>query len=144
MKSELASLSENKLAHQVEEASVPQDTKVIRARCVFPVKPDGRFKSRLVAQGFRDRFRLPIGDVSSPVCRGESQKILLCITNRFNWRIHQVDFENAYYNHRSNAKYSSGKLGDFKKQTMRQADHTYGTSSDRSMDLLAVGKRGTT
>lgn len=49
-----------------------------------------------MAKGFTDRFRMPIGDVSSPFCRGNSQRILLRFANQLNTMIDEVDFKNAY------------------------------------------------
>ena len=94
MESELRSLAEHRVAENVDTDI--QGSKVIGTRWVFAVKSDGRFKARIVAQGFRDKLKLKASEVYSPVCRGESQRILLSIANEYEWEVHAIDVSTAY------------------------------------------------
>ena len=55
MKLEIESIKGNGVAVLTPLSNVPRNTKVVSTKCFFKVKPDGRFKARLVALGWRQR-----------------------------------------------------------------------------------------
>ncbi|CAM9284251.1 unnamed protein product, partial [Sphacelaria rigidula] len=67
-------------------------------RWVFKVKADGRFKARLVVQGWAQRHGLDCGSTFAPVCRLESQRLLLAIATAKNWPILALDIQTAFLN----------------------------------------------
>ena len=61
MKLELESIKVNEVAVPTPLSNVPRHTKVIGTKWFFRVKPDGRFKARLVALGWRQRHGIDCG-----------------------------------------------------------------------------------
>ncbi|KAI0993402.1 hypothetical protein K3495_g14782, partial [Podosphaera aphanis] len=91
---ELDSLSEKNVFTPVTH--VPHDRKPIGSRWVFTVKSDGRFKARLVAQGFSQIHGVDYFDTYSPTLRMDSLRILLAVATFNDWEIDQVDVKTAY------------------------------------------------
>lgn len=58
---------------------VPHGRKPVRSRWVFTIKSDGRFKARLVAQGFSQVFGVDYNETYSPTLRVDSLRILLAV-----------------------------------------------------------------
>ena len=75
---------------------VPHGRRPIGSRWVFAVKPDGRFKARLVAQGFRQIYGVDYFDTYSPTLHMDSLRILLAVATFNDWEIHQIDIKTAY------------------------------------------------
>ena len=62
-------------------------------------KPDGEFekaKARIVAQGFTQRPGMDYYDITSPVVKFDSLRILLAIANTLNWEIEMMDIKGGY------------------------------------------------
>lgn len=75
---------------------VPHERRPIGSRWVFSVKNDGRFKARLVAQGFSQSKGVDYFDTYSPTIHMDSLRILLAVAAFRDWEIHQVDVKTAY------------------------------------------------
>ncbi|KAI0993828.1 Retrovirus-related Pol polyprotein from transposon TNT 1-94, partial [Podosphaera aphanis] len=91
---ELQSLQEKKVFSPVTH--VPHGRKPIGFRWVFTVKSDGRFKARLVAQGFSQIYGVDYFDTYSPTLRADSLRILLAVATFLDWEIDQIDVKTAY------------------------------------------------
>lgn len=91
---ELDSLVEKEVFSPVTH--VPHGRRPIGSRWVFTVKSDGRFKARLVAQGFNQVYGLDYLETYSPTLRMDSLRILLSVSAYYDWEIHQVDVKTAY------------------------------------------------
>ncbi|CAM9483573.1 unnamed protein product, partial [Ascophyllum nodosum] len=89
---------------------VPPGHNIIGSRWVFKVKEDGRFKGRVVATGWSQRHGIDCGSTFAPVCRIESQRLLLAIAAAHGWSVAAMDISTAFL---------IGKLS--KKVYMRQA-----------------------
>ncbi len=96
MDKELASLRQHDVADLIPESEVPEHSKVIGSRWVFRVKSDGRFKARLVAQGYHQRVGIDCNEIYAPVCRMVSQRILLATAAERNWTVMQMDVVTAF------------------------------------------------
>ncbi|KAI0997100.1 hypothetical protein K3495_g11086 [Podosphaera aphanis] len=59
---------------------VPHERKTVGSRWVFTVKSDGRYKSRLVAQGFSQVYGINYFHTYSPTLRIDSLRILLAVS----------------------------------------------------------------
>ena len=77
---------------------LPKDRKAIGNRWVFTKKDDGRYKARLVAQGFSQVPGEDYLDTFSPVIRYESVKLLLAFSAVDNRVVHQMDVDTAFLN----------------------------------------------
>ena len=65
------------------------------------MKSDGsidKFKTRLVAKGFKQKADLDFFDIFSPITRITSIRLLIAITAIFYLKIHQMDVKTAFLN----------------------------------------------
>jgi len=79
---------------------LPSGRQPITSRWVFKVKPQGdgteRYKCRLVARGFSQRFGYDYQETFSPVVKMETIRILLCIGHQLRFTTEQLDVETAF------------------------------------------------
>ena len=86
----------------------PTNKNIVGSKWVFRIKrkADGsieKYKARLVAQGFTQKFGVDYFDTFSPVAKLSSFRTILAIAARNDWDADTFDFNGAYLN---------GKLGD--------------------------------
>jgi hypothetical protein len=81
-----------------EIVDAPDGRKPVGSRWVFTIKDDGRYKARLVAQGYSQKFGLDYGETFSPVIRYDSIKVLIGVAARFGLPVHQMDVKTAFLN----------------------------------------------
>lgn len=84
-------------------ATLPKGAKALSTRWVFKTKtlPCGttaRYKARLVARGFDQRYGIEYTETFAPVVRLESVRLLLAICARFNMERLQFDITTAFLN----------------------------------------------
>lgn len=91
---ELDSLSQKRVFTPI--IHVPHGRRPIGSRWVFSVKSDGRFKARLVAQGFSQIYGVDYFDTYSPTLHMDSLRILLAVAAFNDWEVHQIDVKTAY------------------------------------------------
>ncbi|CAL9247936.1 unnamed protein product, partial [Arabidopsis halleri] len=90
------------LANHSWDLVPPQPTQnVIGSRWVFTIKyhPDGRlqrYKSRLVAKGFHQRYGVDYAETFSPVIKSTTIRLVLDIAVASSWPIKQLDVNNAF------------------------------------------------
>ena len=82
---------------------LPEDRKAIGCKWIFRVKYVYRgevkkFKGRLVAQGFSQKYGIDYDQVFSPVARFSSIRTLLAFTVEHNMLVHQMDVVTAILN----------------------------------------------
>ncbi len=97
---EYESLMENETWDLVE---LPKDRKAIGSRWVFKVKhqSDGRverYKCRLVAKGYSQKYGVDYDETFSPVVRFSSIRTLLSFAVQNNLHVHQMDVVTAFLN----------------------------------------------
>ena len=98
--SEYSALMENNTWELVE---LPKGRKKIGCKWVFRVKYDGngeveRFKGRLVAQGFSQKYGIDYEETFSPVARFSSIRTILAFAARRGMLVHQMDVITAFLN----------------------------------------------
>lgn len=98
MDSEMRSHEENTTWELVP---LPNGKKVIGSRWVFSLKRDEngnviKYKARLVAQGFTQRFGVDYLDVFAPVTRHETLLALLAVAGKNNMSLQHFDVRTAY------------------------------------------------
>lgn len=82
---------------------LPEQRKAITNKWVFKLKrkADGqvdKYKARLVARGFTQKFGFDYTETYAPVAKLVTLKILLAIANRMDMHIHQMDVKSAFLN----------------------------------------------
>lgn len=100
IQSEVESILSN---HTWELVDLPPGNKPIGHKWIFTKKlrPDGtieKYKSRLVAKGFRQKEGLDFIDTYSPVIRITSIRLLIAISSIYDLEIHQMDVKTAFLN----------------------------------------------
>ena len=86
-----------------ELIKLPEGCKAIGCKWVFRVKYDSegrveRFKGRLVAQGYSQKYGIDYDEKFSPVARYSSIRTLLAIAVEMGMQIHQMDVVTAFLN----------------------------------------------
>ncbi|KXJ69040.1 hypothetical protein RP20_CCG000421 [Aedes albopictus] len=86
-----------------ELTSVPPGSKTIGCRWIYKKKQDEqgkiiRYKARLVAQGFTQRYGLDYDEVFAPVAKQVTLRTLLTVAGRDGMKVRHVDVKTAYLN----------------------------------------------
>ena len=100
MKKEMQSLHANDVWDLVK---LPANRKAVGSKWVYKQKigPDGsveRYKARLVAQGFSQKYGLDYDETFSPVVRFESLRTLISLAVQNGMKLHQMDVTTAFLN----------------------------------------------
>ena len=100
MEKEMTSLQNNDVWELVD---LPEDRKPVGSKWVFKAKTnaDGhieRYKARLVAQGYSQKFGTDYDETFSPVVRLESVRTLIAMSVQQGLQLHQVDVTTAFLN----------------------------------------------
>ena len=100
MKTEMSSLKDNDVWELVE---LPLGRKTVGSKWVFKMKTgaDGnveRYKARLVAQGYTQKYKDNYDETFCPVARQESLRVLLVLSVQHSFKLHQVDVTAAFLN----------------------------------------------
>src|SRR4051794_35225292 len=98
MESEYEALLENRTWHLVP---APPHTILIDCKWVYPIKEnaDGtldRYRARLVAKGFKQRFGIYYEDNFSPVVKAATIRLILAVYVSCGWSLRQQDVKNAF------------------------------------------------
>ena len=93
---EMDSLRKHNVYKLVKMSSVPKEEKIIGSRFVFKQKVDGRFKARLVVQGYVQEAGVDYGRSYAPVCRIGSIRTVLAIACEHGWPVWQMDVVVAF------------------------------------------------
>ena len=101
MEKEMTSLQNNDVWELVD---LPEDRKPVGSKWVFKAKTnaDGhieRYKARLVAQRYSQKFGTDYDETFSPVVRLESVRTLIAMSVQQSLQLHQVDVTTAFLNH---------------------------------------------
>ena len=97
---ELQSLQKHEVWELVE---LPEGRKAVGNRWVFKVKVNAegeveRYKARLVAQGYSQKYGSDYNETFSPVVRPESVRMVLAIAAKRGFRVHHMDVNTAFLN----------------------------------------------
>ena len=100
MNTEMASLKENNVWDLVEP---PVGQKIVGCKWVYKIKTgaDGsvqRYKARLVAQGFTQKYGTDFDETFCPVVRQESLRLLMALSVQHGLTLHQIDVTTAFLN----------------------------------------------
>ena len=86
-----------------ELVELPEGRTAIGCQWVYAVKtkPDGKFdtaRARVVTQGFTQRPGMDYFDITAPVVKFNSLRVLLAIGNTLDWEIKMLDVKSAFVN----------------------------------------------
>ena len=100
MASEMKSLKDNDVWELVK---LPEGRKALGSKWVYKVKTDEngsikRYRARLVAQGFSQKYGTDYDQTFCPVVRLESFRTLVALSVQHGLKIHQVDVTTAFLN----------------------------------------------
>ena len=100
MESELSSLRENEAWELVK---LPEGKHMVGSKWVYKIKTgaDGsvqRYKARLVAQGFTQKYGTDFDETFCPVVRLESLRMLIAKSVQQDLHLHQLDVTTAFLN----------------------------------------------
>ena len=100
MQNEIDSLKKHQVWDLVE---LPPGRKAIGSKWIFKLKTDAdgkieRYKARLVAQGFNQRYGIDYEETFSPVVRFESVRTVLALAAKLGFKLHQMDIKTAFLN----------------------------------------------
>ena len=100
MQKEIQSLDENHVLDLVES---PKDRQVVGSKWVFrrKVGENGvveRYKARLVAQGYSQKFGQDYEETFSPLFRFESIRMIISLAAQYQLKLHQMDVTTAFLN----------------------------------------------
>jgi histone deacetylase 1/2 len=95
---EYTALMKNKTWHLVPPE---QGRNIIDCKWVYKIKrkADGsidRYKTRLVAKGFKHRYGIDYEDTFSPVVKAAKIRLVLSIAVSSGWNLRQLDVQNAF------------------------------------------------
>ena len=76
--------------------NLPAGHKTVGCRWVFDIKSDGRYKARLVAQGFSQVEDIDFNELFSPVVCFESMRLVFALAALKGWYMTGVDVHTAY------------------------------------------------
>ena len=82
---------------------LPEGRKSVGCKWVFKKKHDAdgtveRFKARLVAQGYNQKFGVDFDETFSPVVRFESVRTMIALAAEHDLKLHQIDVTAAFLN----------------------------------------------
>ena len=100
MANEINSLKENEVWDLV---TLPEGRKTIGCKWVFKTKIDAdgeidRYKARLVAQGYNQKYGIDYDETFSPVVRFESIRTIIALAAKYGLKLHQMDVKSAFLN----------------------------------------------
>eukprot|EP00752_Nemacystus_decipiens_P017171 g15384.t1 len=98
MLKELSSLDDHDVADLIPSTSVPAGCSIIGTRWVYRIKTDGRYKARVVVQGWAQQHGIDCFTTFAPVCRIGSQRLLLAIAAAQGWPVIAMDVQTAFLN----------------------------------------------
>jgi transposase InsO family protein len=92
---EIGSLEENNTWSFVNEQEA-KGRKLVTTKWIFTVKSDGRYKARLVARGFQQKYKIDYDETYSPVVNTTSLRILISIAAAKGLKMKQFDVKTAF------------------------------------------------
>ncbi|KAL0454379.1 UNVERIFIED_CONTAM: Retrovirus-related Pol polyprotein from transposon TNT 1-94 [Sesamum latifolium] len=100
MEEEIDSIEKN---YTWELATLPSGHKTIGVKCVYKIKRNTkgeveRYKARLVAKEYKQKYGVAYEEVFAPVARLETIRLLIAFAVQNRWLIHQMDVKSALLN----------------------------------------------
>jgi len=98
MQEEMDSLTNNSTWELVPR---PDDVRPISTKWVFKLKRDAtgtptRYKARLVARGFNQRYGVDYVETYSPTVNHDTVRMLFALAVKHNWSVHHIDVATAF------------------------------------------------
>ncbi|KAL8108782.1 hypothetical protein AgCh_025025 [Apium graveolens] len=124
-----------------ELTTLPAGRKVVWCRWVFTVKqkPNGlieRYKSRLVAKGYTQTYRIDYQETFAPVAKIASIRVLVSYATNLGWELQQLDVKNTFLH--GNLKDESPRVwfGKFQRVVVR-----FGYKQGNSVHTMFVKRK---
>ncbi|KZV28520.1 hypothetical protein F511_15600 [Dorcoceras hygrometricum] len=86
-----------------ELTSLPKNHQVIGVKWMYKAKKNAngeveRYKTRLVAKGYKQKHGVDYDEVFAPVARLETIRLLISLAAQYRWKIYQLDVKSAFLN----------------------------------------------
>ena len=148
MKTEMMSLNKK---HVWDLVKLPANKKTVGSKWVFKVKTgeDGsvqRYKARLVAQGFKQKYGADFDKTFCPVVQQESLHLLMALSVQHGLVLHQVDLTTAFLNEEVYMQQPQGFVCQGKKELackrkksiygLKQSPHCWNSTLDTYLKKL--------
>jgi hypothetical protein len=98
MNAEFDALMKNKIWHLVPPR---KGGNIIDCKCVYKIKRRGddslnRYKTRLVAKGFKQQYGIDYEENFSPVVKSATIRVILSLVVSQGWTMRQLDIQNTF------------------------------------------------
>ena len=87
----------------LKKSNLPQGKKMVGCKWIFSIKYNAdrsvnRYKAHLVAKGFTQSYGIDYEEMSAPVAKLNSVRVILSLAGNLDWPLHQLDIKNAFPN----------------------------------------------
>ena len=81
----------------------PENRNIVDCKWIFTIKDDEfgnpfKYKARVVARGFSQKYLIDYNETSAPVARISSSRFIISFANQFNLMVHHMDVKSAFLN----------------------------------------------
>jgi Reverse transcriptase (RNA-dependent DNA polymerase) len=100
---EIQAIEKNKYMEASHTLTLPTNKKTIDVKWVYKIKRDAnglinRYKTRLVAKGYKQKYDIDYDEVFAPVARLDIVRMLISLATYQGWKLHQLDVKLAFLN----------------------------------------------
>jgi hypothetical protein len=96
VKTEYENINRRNVWTIIDSKDMKKGMRPLGTKWVLKVKNDGRYRARLVVQGFAQIPGVDFEESHAPVANDVTIRLLLALSLKNNWEVHQIDVETAF------------------------------------------------